>query len=151
MEMSFLEAAREAYKHLAGINAMVVGTFGLQLHGAGVEASDVDFLCEKMPDYGTETTEVEGYARTDNEPSRVAVIYGVTVNFILAGDARAPFLDPEPQTRHGLPVAGVEYILRLKLRADREKDYYFFREHPELAAIVGWGNKAIPDAADLFG
>lgn len=121
-----------------GVKAHLIGTAGLMMHGSDVAVDDVDFLCETMPSCGRELPGITPPAYRDQERSRYMEIGGVKVNFITAGDARAPFLSTAPVLIECLPVAPVEYILQLKLRAGRGKDHAFFRQHRELAKVVGY-------------
>lgn len=117
-----------------GIKAQLVGTAGLVALGYDVPAADVDFLCESMPTGGDTLPLDPEYKQEDT--SRTLDIGGVRVNFIMSGDARAPFLSPEPEIEAGVPVAPLRYILALKRRADRPKDRDFFAAHPYFAACI---------------
>lgn len=121
-----------------GVKAHLIGTAGLMMHGHDVLVDDVDFLCETMPSCGRELPGITPPAYRDQERSREMDIGGVKVNFIMAGDSRAPFLATAPVLIECLPVAPVEYILNLKHRANRSKDDDFFRVHPDLAKLIGY-------------
>lgn len=121
-----------------GVKAHLIGTAGLMMHGYDVPVDDVDFLCETMPTCGRELPGVTPPAYADQERSREMNIGGVKVNFITAGDSRAPFLSSSPVIIENLPVAPVDYILHLKKRAGRDKDHVFFRQYRDLAKLVSY-------------
>lgn len=123
-----------------GVKAQLVGTAALVTLGYDVTASDVDFLCETMPLSGIP---LSGHHYFDGAGSRETWIDGVEVNFIMVTDTLAPFLAPDPIILDGIPVAPVEYVLRLKARADRTKDKDFFAANSKLAAIIGWQDTRI--------
>lgn len=138
------EVVEKAWKLLDKdkVKAHLVGTAAIRALGHEVPCEDVDFLCETMPMCGESLPPDPQYR--DGETLREMWIDGIKVNFILAGDKRAPFLAPKPEmVRRGVgrkhplvPVAPLLYVLHQKHRAGRMKDLRFFVENPALNDIL---------------
>lgn len=144
-----IETIRKAAARLnaEGIRYALVGTAALVLHGCkGIDAHDLDFLCERGP---TPTPEEEaaacefddgdgGHPLTGDTASSGlrTEVDGVKVDYIDASESRkrkdlpprVEFLNPT-RVVQGVWIAEIADVIGLKRSADREKDRIF---------LAGW-------------
>lgn len=106
---------------------VLVGTMALQMRGHGVQAQDIDFLCEHAPG-GFEDGKGSGGSSQREVATfkwRGVALVRVTVDFIYADRPRRRFLTALPDVILGVPVASEEDVIGLKRHANREKDRKF--------------------------